>query len=43
MRERVHASREGQRERGTEDPSRLRVDSREPDAGLKGTNLEIMT
>ena len=29
----------GQRERGTEDPSRLCADSREPDAGLELTNM----
>ena len=35
---------EGQRERGRErSPSRLRIVSTEPDAGLGPTNCEIMT
>ena len=34
---------EGQRERETEDRKQAPVDSREPEAGLKLTNREIMT
>ena len=34
---------EGQRERGTEDPSRLCADSSKPNVGLKLMNQDIMT
>ena len=34
---------EGQRERETEDPSRLSAVSTEPDVGLELTNCDIMT
>ena len=41
--EREHEWGEGERERGTEDLEQLCADSREPNAGLKLKNHEIMT